>query len=67
MPVVACPSCGEDEELTGTSTTDAQGVERRELSCGRCGAEVTSSSPLPGPQPPPGSGTDLTELRRRGR
>ncbi len=119
MPVVDCPACGEDEELTGRSTTDAQGDERRELTCDRCGtswdrdttprcrlcgsadvegiltstlqergrgdqwapsgirtayycwscrgADVTSSSPLPAPQPPPGSGTDLTDLRRRGR
>ncbi len=36
--------------------------------CWSCrGADVTSSSPRPGPQPAPGSGQDLTGLRRRSR
>jgi hypothetical protein len=32
MPIVACPTCGEDEELTGQRSGEAI-----LLSCGRCG------------------------------
>lgn len=38
MPIVACPVCAEEEELTGRSVSAEDGSERRELSCQRCGA-----------------------------
>lgn len=112
MPIVTCPSCGEDEDLEGHATTNGIGI-----TCGACGAtwdrdttpscslcgstdlqgvptstlreagrgeqwapsgvriawfcwacsghDVTSPTPIPGPNPPPGEATDLRDLRRR--
>lgn len=34
MPLVACPACGEDDDLTGTRSHD----DRLQLTCGRCGS-----------------------------
>ncbi|MEX0869746.1 MAG: hypothetical protein WD011_08745 [Nitriliruptoraceae bacterium] len=111
MPRVACPSCGEDDDLAGTSIDEVI-----HLTCGRCGRtwerdtthtcglcgsddleavptstleeagragvrtpsgirlvhycwscrgnDVTSSAPIPGPQPAPGRQHDLRSLRR---
>lgn len=111
MPVVACPICGEDDDLGGTRSDDTI-----LLTCGRCGHtwdrdttlvcrlcgsediegvptstleehgragvrtpsgirlvhycwscrgnDVTSTTPSPGPHPPPGRSTDLRALRR---
>ncbi|WP_157042028.1 hypothetical protein [Nitriliruptor alkaliphilus] len=111
MATVVCPTCGEDDDLTGTQRGDAI-----VLTCGRCGAtwdrdlrlscrlcgsediegirtstleeagragvrtpsgirlvyycwscaasDVTSSTPDPGPHPPPGGSGDLRALRR---
>lgn len=119
MPVVACPGCGEDEELTGRRQTDDDGLHRLLLTCDRCGRtwdrdttprcglcgsqdvegvptstlqeggrgdqwapsgirlvhycwacggdDVTSSTPRPGPNPPPGRSQDLRALRSRRR
>ncbi len=112
MPIIACPICGEDDDLTG----DRQG-EAIMLTCGHCGhrwdrdtrlvcglcgsddlegvptstleeagragvrtpsgirlvhycwscrgTDVTSSSPRPGPNPPPGGSRDLRAFRGR--
>jgi hypothetical protein len=112
MPVVACPQCLEDDELSGARHDD-----RIVITCGRCGTtfdrdttptcrlcggvdlepvhtstlreagrgeqwapsgvrvawfcwdctgrDVTSPSPVPGPNPPPGSRDDLRGLRDR--
>lgn len=114
MPLVACPRCGEDEDLTGTR--DGQTIlltcgscrqtwdRDTRLVCGLCGSEdiegiptstledagrgeqrtptgihlvyycwncqsndVRSSTPQPGPQPPPGQSRDLRALRRSSR
>lgn len=117
MPVVACPGCGEDEQLRGERADREDGSEQLVLTCERCGTtwdrdtaprcglcgsddvegvptstlqehgrgdqrtpsgirlayycwacrgrDVTSSSPLPGPQPPPGGSRDLRALRER--
>jgi hypothetical protein len=111
VAVVACPQCGEDEELTGErdgerivlscGSCDATWDRDTRLVCGLCGSEeiegiptstlqeagrgeqrtpsgirlkyycfdcqgddVRSSSPRPGPQPPPGNTRDLRALRR---
>ena len=37
MPVVECPACGEEEDLTGERTTDDAGAQRLVLTCGACG------------------------------
>jgi hypothetical protein len=110
VPIIACPSCGEDDELTGSRTGDTI-----VLTCGRCGHawdrdttlacrlcgsqdtegiptatleehgragvrtpsgirlvhycwscrgnDVTSTTPSPGPHPPPGRSSDLRALR----
>lgn len=111
MPTIACPNCGEDEDLTGDrdgdaitltcgacgvrwdrdtvpvyglcGSTDVQGIPTSTLEeHGRAGVrapsgirlayycwdcrskDVTSSRPIPGPHPPPGtSGRDLKALR----
>lgn len=34
MPLIACPSCGEDEQLLGTRRPD----DTLEVTCGSCGA-----------------------------
>lgn len=34
MPIVTCPTCGEDDDLAGTRTAD--GIT---ITCGRCGAD----------------------------
>lgn len=112
MPVVACPVCGEDDELSGERvdqrillTCGACGHRwdrDTRLRCGVCGSEdiegvptstleeagragvrtpsgirlvyycwscqandVTSTSPLEGPQPPPGRSRDLRALRAK--
>jgi hypothetical protein len=114
VPLVACPQCGEDEELAGER--DGETII---LTCGSCGTawdrdtrlvcllcgseeiegiptstleeagrgdqrtpsgirlvyycfscqsdDVRSSSPRPGPQPPPGNTRDLRALRRSSR
>lgn len=112
MPRVACPECGEDDELSGQRSVGAI-----LLTCGRCGhrwdrdtrlvcalcgsediegvptstleeagragvrtpsgirlvyycwscrgQDVTSTTPRPGPNPPPGRSTDLRALHGR--
>jgi len=37
VPMVACPDCGEDEELTGRRIDDG-GRQQLELTCEKCGA-----------------------------
>jgi uncharacterized Zn finger protein len=37
MPVVACPACGEDEDLTGRRTAGDNGADRLVVRCGTCG------------------------------
>ncbi|HSK23474.1 MAG TPA: hypothetical protein VK906_09875 [Egicoccus sp.] len=111
MPIVSCPDCGEDEDLSGRPED-----ERILLTCGACGRtwdrdtrlvcrlcgaediegiptstlqeagrgeqwapsgirlvyycwscqgnDVTSSTPDPGPHPPPGTKHDVKSLRR---
>lgn len=113
MPLVNCPACGEDDDLTGATVGDTI-----VLTCGACGTtwdrdttptcslcgsqdlqavptstlqekgrgdqwapsgvriawycwsctghDVTSTAPVPPPNPPPGHRGDLTHLRRRG-
>lgn len=71
-----CRLCGStDLEPVRTSTLEEAGRgEQRTPSgirlsyyCWSCsGADVTSGSPVPGPNPPPGTHRDLRELRRRG-
>lgn len=111
MPMIACPNCGEDEDLTGErlgeaitltcgacdlrwnrdtepvcalcGSTDIEGIATSTLEehgranvrapsgirlayyCWNCrGKDVTSSEPLRGPYPPPGtSSRDLRKLR----
>lgn len=110
MPIVACPHCGEDEDLTGTRTADAilltcgacghvwdrdtrlvcrlcgsddiEGIPTSTLEeagragvrtpsgirlvhyCWACrGNDVTSTTPVQGPNPPPGRSRDLRALR----
>jgi hypothetical protein len=112
VPIVTCPTCGEDEDLAGERQDDAivltcgtcghrwdrdtrlacrlcgsedvEGVPTSTLEeAGRagvrtpsgirlvyycwacCGTDVTSSSPRPGPNPPPGGSRDLRALRGR--
>jgi len=36
VPIVSCPACGEDEELTGARGTDADGGSVLLLTCQRC-------------------------------
>jgi hypothetical protein len=114
VSTVACPVCGEDEDLTGQrdgeaivltcggcghrwdratrptcrrcGSTDVEGIptstieeagrgEQRTPSgirlvhyCWDCrGDDVTSTTPRPGPNPPPGRSTDLRALRGRSR
>lgn len=111
MPVVSCPSCGEEEELAGErdgetivltcGVCETSWDRDTRLVCGLCGSEdiegiatstlqeagrgaqrtpsgihlvyycwscsgndVRSSSPLPGPQPAPGTSRDVRALRR---
>lgn len=113
MPVVACPHCGEDEELGGErvderilltcevcghrwdrdtrlrcalcGSVDIEGIPTSTLEeagragvrtpsgirlvyyCWSCqGNDVTSTDPVPGPQPPPGRSRDLRSLRAKG-
>ncbi len=118
MPVVACPACGEDDDLTGRREDGPGGDGRLLLTCGRCGQtwdrdvslrcglcgsedvegvptstlqekgrgeqwapsgirlvhycwacggdDVTSSTPRPGPNPPPGGSQHLRAFRGRG-
>lgn len=114
MPVIACPNCGEDDDLVGEPRGDTivlrclscgeRWDRETRISCGLCGAadvegvptstleeagragvrtpsgirlvyycwscrgnDVTSSQPLPGPQPPPGRSRDVRALRRSDR
>lgn len=72
-----CRLCGSEElEAVPTSTLEdaGRGAQRTPSGirlvhyCWSCrGDDVTSSSPRPGPQSPPGGGQDLTSLRRRAR
>jgi uncharacterized Zn finger protein len=71
---LVCRSCGsEDLEGIRTSTLEEAGRAgvrtpsgiRLVYYCWRCaGNDVTSSSPDPGPHPPPGASRDLRALRR---
>jgi uncharacterized Zn finger protein len=112
VPTIACPRCGDDEDLTGEQRDEAivltcgacghrwdrdtrpacrlcgaediEGVRTSTLEeagragvrtpsgirlvyyCWDCGGlDVTSSSPRPGPNPPPGGSRDLRALRGR--
>jgi hypothetical protein len=75
--VPTCGLCGSvDVQGIPTSTLQEKGRGdqwapsgvRLAYYCWACrGADVTSSNPLPGPQPAPGGDQDLTGLRRRGR
>ena len=38
MPVVECPACGEEEDLTGERKTAEDGADRLLLTCGVCAA-----------------------------
>ncbi len=65
MPVVACPVCGEDDDLAGerAGVRTPSGI-RLVHYCWSCQAnDVTSTSPVEGPQPPPGRSRDLWALR----
>jgi hypothetical protein len=111
MPLVVCPRCGEDDDLSGQpvggtivlscgacgerwdretrlrcrlcGSEDVEGVPTSTLEeagragvrtpsgirlvyyCWDCrGSDVTSSSPDPGPHPPPGGSRGLRALRR---
>lgn len=70
MPVVACPACGEDEELTGRRDTGDDGGDRLLLTCGRCGEswdrDTTLRCGLCGSQDVEGVPTSTLQEKGRG-
>jgi hypothetical protein len=69
VPIVACPACGEDEQLTGHQVADGATPQVR-LTCDRCGAswarDATRRCGLCGSQDIEGIPTSTLQEKGRG-